>query len=136
MGMFNAIDAGVSGATVSKVWLDAISDNVANLNTVRPAGQDPFRARMVVVSEKLRTGGAAGGAEVTQILSRPGDPEKVYDPTNPLADERGYITRPNVDLGVEMTNMLIAQRSYQANLRTVEQARDMYRSALQIGARQ
>jgi flagellar basal-body rod protein FlgC len=135
MGLFNAIDAGVSGATVSKIWLDAISDNVANVNTVRPAGEEPFRARMVVVSAKSRADGQAGGAEVTAIRSRNGDPERVYDPTNPLAGPDGYITRPDVDLSVEMTNMLIAQRSYQANLRSVESARDMYRSALQIGAK-
>jgi flagellar basal-body rod protein FlgC len=99
MGLFGAIDAATSGAHVSRVWLDAISDNVANVNTDRPGDEEPFRARMV---------------RVTSI-------------------DRGR--NPVVDLGVEMTNLLIANRSYQANLRVIEHARDSYKSALQIGSR-
>lgn len=135
MGLFGAIDAATSGARVSRVWLDAISDNVANMNTERPGNAEPFRARMVRVEAVDREPGGVGGARVVAIQSRPGDAALVYDPTNPIADENGLVARPNVDLGVEMTNLLIANRSYQANLRVVEHARDTYRSALQIGSR-
>ena len=82
-----------------------------------------------------RAPGGTGGAKVTAIRDRPGEPEITYDPTNPLADENGNVARPNVDLSVEMTNMLIANRTYSSNLRVMEVARDMYKSALQIGAR-
>jgi flagellar basal-body rod protein FlgC len=117
------------------VWLDAISDNIANINTVRAPDQEPFRARMVQVTAKSRAAGEAGGAEIVSISDRQGDPNWIYDPTHPLADERGYVLGANVDLSVEMTNMLIANRSYQANLRMVEVATDTYRSGLQIGRR-
>lgn len=135
MALFGALDTAVSGATVSRVWLDAISDNVANVNTIRRTSEEPFRARMVVVAANERKFGEPGGVRVTRILDRPGEPPWVYDPTHPYADERGYVIRPHVELSVEMTNMILATRSYQANLRMLETARDTYRSALQIGTR-
>ena len=124
MAIFGALDAAVSGATVSRVWLDAISDNVANVNTMRATNQEPFRARMVVVNEVGRQTGETGGVRTVRIADRPGQPELVYDPSHPLADENGMVERPNVDLSVEMTNLLIANRTYQSNLRVIEIARD------------
>ncbi len=135
MALFGALDAATSGLTVSRTWLDAISDNVANINTVVGPNDEPFRSRMVVIAAKTHGPGEAGGAEVTKIVKRAGDPEQIYDPGNPLADERGYVLGSNVDLSVEMTDMIIAQRSYQANLKMIEVATDTYRAGLQIGKR-
>ncbi len=135
MALFNALDAASSGLTVSRVWLDAISDNVANVNTVRGPNDEPFRARMVKVAAIERSDGGPGGARVTAIEDRPGDANWLYDPSHPLAGPDGYVQAANVDLGVEMTNMLIAQRSYQANLRMVTVATETYRAGLSIGRR-
>lgn len=132
MGMFSALDSSSSGAHVSRIWLDAISDNVANVNTVRPADEEPFRSRLVIAQSYEH--GDDRGAQVGGIVQQDGDPELVYDPTHPYADpESGYVVRPKVDLSVEMTNMLIAQRSYQANLSVVDRVRDAYKAALSIG---
>jgi flagellar basal-body rod protein FlgC len=60
-------------------------------------------------------------------------PAQVSAPGNPLADANGNLTLPVVDLAVEMTNMIMANRSFQANGRTIETARDMYTAALRIG---
>ena len=60
-------------------------------------------------------------------------PAMVPSPGNPLADANGNLTRPVVDLSIEMTNMIMASRSFQVNERTIETARDMYQAALQIG---
>lgn len=133
MGLFSALDTSSSGAKVSRIWLDAISDNVANVNTIRPAGEEPFRARLVVAS--AFESGDSRGAVVTGITSRKGDPDIVFDPDHPLADEKGYVTRPKVDLTEEMTNMMIAQRSYQANLSVMDRVRDSYKAALAIGVK-
>lgn len=135
MAMFGALNAASSGLTVSRVWLDAISDNIANVNTVHAPGEEPFRARMVQVQAIQRGTGETGGAQVVSISDRQGDPNWIYDPTHPLANQEGYVLGANVDMSVEMTNMLIAQRSYQANLKMVEVATDTYRSGLQIGRR-
>lgn len=133
MGMFSALDSSASGAKVGRIWLDTISDNVANVNTVRPADEEPFRARLVVAEAYEE--GDDRGTRVQRIALDDGDVEVAHDPTNPLADERGYVTRPRVDLSVEMTNMLIAQRSYQANLSVMDRVRDAYKAALSIGVK-
>jgi flagellar basal-body rod protein FlgC len=130
MGMFAALDSSASGAKVSRIWLDAISDNVANVNTVRPAGEEPFRSRLVVARSYAR--GDDRGAEVAGIVLEQGDAQMVYDPEHPYADAKGYVLRPKVDLSEEMTNMLIAQRSYQANLSVIDRVRDAYKAALSI----
>jgi flagellar basal-body rod protein FlgC len=135
MALFGALDAAVSGATVSRVWLDAISDNVANINTIRATSEEPFRARMLVVNEVARQSGQPGGVRTVRIAERSGEPELLYDPSHPLADENGNVRRPSVDMSVEMTNLLIANRTYQSNLRVIEIARSTYQSALRIGAR-
>jgi flagellar basal-body rod protein FlgC len=128
-GMFGAIDAAASGVALGRTWMDTISDNMANVNTIRPAGQEPFRAKYVVAQAATGTDGVtvAGYAEDT------GAPEVTYDPQNPLADAQGYVTQPKVDMTEQMTNMLVASRLYQANLSVISTARDTYQAALQIG---
>jgi len=127
--MFGALDAASSGVTLGRTWMDVVSDNVANANTVRPAGQEPFRASLVVAQSREGT----AGVSVAGLVQHGGAPDVVYDPENPLADDRGYVTRPKVDLTEEMTNMLMANRLYSANLSVMQQARDAYAQALRIG---
>jgi flagellar basal-body rod protein FlgC len=64
-----------------------------------------------------------------------GDPvgRLVYDPQHPLADEGGYVRQPDIDLGSQMTQLIMAQRGYQANLAVVERARDAYTAAVNLG---
>jgi flagellar basal-body rod protein FlgC len=133
MGMFGAIDTAGSGATVARTWLDAISDNIANINTTRPAGEEPFRARLVVAQSVEGTGGVGQGVRVGGIALKSDQPVRTFDPGNPHADADGYVTRPVVEISEEMTNLLVAQRSYQLNLAVMDRARDAYLSALQIG---
>lgn len=128
--MFGALDTAASGVTLSRTWMDATSDNIANVNTVRPAGEQPFRARLVVAQS--RTG--LTGVDAAAVVEKGGQPEVAYDPENPLADAQGYVTRPQVDLTEEMTNMMMASRLYQANLSVMQQARDTYSAALRIGS--
>lgn len=128
MSMFGSLDIAATGVKLGRTWMDAISDNVANVNTVRPAGEEPYRARQVVAQS---LGGR--GVVASRIVEQGGEPEVAYDPDNPLANEDGYVTRPKVDLSQEMTNMLMATRLYQANLSVMQQARDAYTTALQIG---
>jgi flagellar basal-body rod protein FlgC len=129
MGMFGALNAASSGAHLGRVWMDVIADNVANVDTVRPAGEEPYRAAKVRAAS---TEGLAG-VRVQGLVEVGGPPDVVFDPDNPLADEQGYVTRPKVDLGEEMTNMLMANRLYGANLSVMQQARETYQAALQIG---
>ena len=87
-----------------------------------------------VAAQRGETGSVQGGVRVDQIVTDTSAGEQVYDPTHPDADENGYVTYPNVNPVVEMTNMLSATRSYEANLSVVEAARDMALKALDIGS--
>lgn len=133
MGMFGALDTAVTGVNVSGTWLETIAGNVANLNTVRPAGEEPFRASLLEVQSVQGANGAGTGVRVNRVLQKNGEPTVAYDPESPLADENGNVTRPVVDMAEEMTNMLIAQRAYQANLSVMDRVRDSYLKALEIG---
>jgi flagellar basal-body rod protein FlgC len=132
---FDTFDVGRSGLTLSKTWLDAIANNIANVNTVHPAGQQPFRASYLVAKEIAPAGpGQSGqGVRVVGQVDDGSTPAQVSAPGNPLADANGNLTLPVVDLATEMTNMIMANRSFQANGRTIETARDMYTAALRIG---
>lgn len=131
--MFSALDTAVSGVNVHGTWMDAIADNVANINTVKPGDQEPFRAEMVELQSTKGAGAIGSGVQVKSIVRKAGDPDMVFDPENPLADANGYVKRPVVDMSEEMTNMMIATRAYQANLNVMDRVRDAYLKALEIG---
>lgn len=134
MGLFDVFAVSGSGVALNRVWMDAISDNIANANTVRRTSEDAFQARYVVAESA--DGFAAGdpqGVRVSGIALGSAEGRVTYEPDNPLADNDGYVRRPDIDLGEQMTNLIIAQRGYQANLAVVERATQAYQTALQIG---
>jgi flagellar basal-body rod protein FlgC len=129
MSTFNAIGVAGSGVTVYRKWLDAVSDNIANIDTVTRTSEKAFQARYVVAQEAADGNGAqVGGAAF-------GSAEGIvtYDPDNPLADGQGYVRRPDIDLGGQMAQMMMAQRAYQANLAVVDRAKDSYAAAINLG---
>ncbi|GGM60945.1 flagellar basal body rod protein FlgC [Dactylosporangium sucinum] len=132
MTIFSAIGIAGTGVTVYRKWLDAIADNVANINNVAPTSGEAFRARYVQ-ARAASYGTGEGGVVVAGTAL--GDPKGrlVYEPDNPLADREGYVRYPDVDLGSQMTQMIMAQRAYQANLTVVDRAKDAYQAAIQIG---
>lgn len=132
--MFGAMSTAHSGLQVYRTWLDATSDNLANLNTIRPTDQPAYQARYVV-AEPVGGGtdGLGAGARVAGISYGDPDGRLSHQPGHPLADEDGMVRTPDIDMGVEMSSLLMAQRGYQANLAVVERARDAYRAALQLG---
>jgi flagellar basal-body rod protein FlgC len=125
---FNILGISASGMRVQKTWLDAVADNVANVNTVRPANEPAFQERMVVAQ-------AAQGGGAVVACARFCDPvgRLAYQTDSPLADTNGMVRMPDMDLSQQMTNLIAAQRAYQANVTTFERVRDAYSQALQIG---
>ena len=126
--MFEALGIIGSGMHVHQTWMDAISDNIANVNTVRPAGQPAFQARYVLAQSVAGGGAAVGGIALGNAQGR-----LVFDPTHPLADAKGYVRLPDVDLAEQMTSMIMAQRGYQANAANLDRVRASYQAALQMG---
>lgn len=134
MGAFDAIDIAQTGADVSQLWLEAIAHNIANVNTVRSADEEPFRALLVHAEESLNGAGVGEGTRAVQIMRSDGEPMWVFDPDHPLASEEGYVVRPVVELGKEMADMIAAQRSYQLNLQVIKTNEETYQAALRIGS--
>ncbi|GAA1917160.1 flagellar basal body rod protein FlgC [Microbacterium aoyamense] len=128
---FDAIGIAGTGLNVHRKWLDALSDNIANVNTARPAGEEPFREKLVTV----RAGADGPGVFVDGVVESEAPTKMVHDPTHPYADENGYVEYPNVDLGDQMSMLILAQRGYEASAAVVDRAKTSYEAALQIGRR-
>lgn len=131
MTTFEAIGIASTGMTVHRKWLDAVSDNLANINNVSATNEAAYQQKFVVAEamDYGRTGGVqVGGVEL-------GDPEGriVYEPDHPLADENGNVRYPDVDMSSQMTQLIMAQRGYQASAAVVDRAKETYTAALQIG---
>ena len=129
MSTFNAIGVAGTGVTVYRKWLDAVSDNIANIDNVTRTSENAFQARYVVAQEAQD----GNGAQVGGIAYGSAEGKLSYEPDNPLADNEGYVRRPDIDLGSQMAQMMMAQRAYQANLSVVDRARDSYTAAINLG---
>ena len=132
---FDALGISGSGLLVHRKWMDAVSDNMANLNTVNPYESEPFRERLIV-AQAVGYGSGEGGVRVARAEFG-GDPQGrvVYEPDHPLANEEGMVRYPDIDMGDQMVSLMMAQRGYQANLAVVERATSAYQAALQLGKR-
>ncbi len=147
MSFWNSLRIGLSGLTAQRLRLDLISNNIANAQTTRTDAGGPFKRQDVIftteeqntflpkliAARRSQEASVQGGVRVAQITTDTETGPRVYDPTHPDADADGYVTYPNVDIVVEMTNMLSATRSYEANLASVEASKRMALKALEIG---
>jgi len=133
MSVFDTLGISASGLMVNRKWMDAVSDNMSNLNTVNPYEDEPFRERLIV-AQAVDYGSGSGGVRVARAEFG-GDPEGriVYEPDHPLANEEGYVRYPDIDMGDQMVQLMMAQRGYQANLAVVERATNAYQAALRLG---
>lgn len=133
-GPFSSLGAPASGMRVYQTWVNALSDNVANLNTIRPADEPAYQERFVIAQSAGGGDGRIGnGAFVAGVAFGDGEGRLVYQPDHPFADEQGMVRMPDIDLPSQMTNLIVAQRAYQANVTVFERARDAYLRALDIG---
>jgi flagellar basal-body rod protein FlgC len=132
MSIFNAIGIAGTGVTVYRKWLDAVSDNIANINTVKSTDENAFQARYIDARAN-DYGAGNGGAYVAGTVFGSAEGRVVHQPDHPLADEDGNVRMPDIDLADQMNNLIMAQRGYQANLAVVTRAQDAYAQALSLG---
>jgi flagellar basal-body rod protein FlgC len=132
--MFNAISTAGTGLNTYQTWLDAIANNIANVNDVSPTSGKAFQAQYIQAS--AIGGGAYGagqGVAVTGITGSSAQGQLVQDPNNPIADAQGYVRHPDIDMGQQMGDLIMAQRAFQANATLVDRAKDVYEAAIAIG---
>ncbi len=137
MALFNVFDIAGSGMTAQSMRLNVVASNMANADSVTGSDGQPYRARQVVFQAKPLNASAAKGANgvvVARVVDDPSPFKLVYDPKNPFANAQGYVSRPNVNVVEEMTNMISASRSYQANVEMMNTAKTMIQRTLALGS--
>ncbi len=138
MGLLDSLAITDSALTAERLQMDVIANNVANANTTRTAGGGPYKVEEVYLTtgnvEGAVSGGLANaGVQVAGVIEDKRPPRQVYDPSNPEADRKGYVSYPNVDPVTETTNMMAAQRAYQANITMANDEKSMAMRALDLG---
>jgi flagellar basal-body rod protein FlgC len=117
--------------------LDVISENIANANTTHGPDGKPYQRKVVVFESALQQamngGVAAPMLRVAGVEKDPRPFEMVYQPGSPDADEHGMVAMPNVNIHEEMADMISAERSFEANLAVIKNARMMALQVLAIG---
>ena len=149
MSFFNGINISASGMTAQRLRMDLISQNIANVNTTRDEDGEPYRRQTVLfaeqqsdtfgsILEKTSLGRSkkvnGNGVQVVGIVEdHVTEMKKVYDPSHPDADEEGYVSYPNVNTVTDMTNLIDASRSYEANVTAFNATKNMLLKGLEVG---
>lgn len=134
MSLFNVFQVSSSAMTAQSMRLNTTASNLANADSVISSDGKPYRAKQVVFeATPMGHGAESKGVRVKQIVEDASPARMVYDPKNPIADEKGYVAFPNVNVVEEMTNMISASRSYQTNVEVMNTAKTMMLRTLQIG---
>ena len=150
MGLFQSFDISASGMTAERFRLDIIAQNINNADNVASTPEDAYKRQMVVFGEsksfkklffeKLNSGEIASfnyvkykGVEAKAVVDDQTAAEPVYDPTHPLADERGYIYESNVDVATEQLDAMEAENMFSANMAVFEVVKSMASKALTLG---
>ena len=122
-----------SGLEAQSTRLRIVSENIANArSTGDTPGADPYRRKTITFGEAVDR---ASGVTTVNVKKLGEDESKFiteYDPSNPAADEKGVVKLPNVNMLVEMADMREANRSYDANLQTIKQSRDLISATIDL----
>lgn len=122
-----------SGLEAQSARLRVVSENLANARSTGDApGADPYRRKTISFTEELDRAAGVATVEIKKIGVDRSDFQTEYDPGNPAADANGVVKVPNVNILVEMADMREANRSYEANLQSIRQARDLISSTIDL----
>jgi flagellar basal-body rod protein FlgC len=144
MGFLSDFNISADGLSAQRTRINVISSNIANAQTTRTEEGGPYRRREVIfepVHFKTAMNNAMAAGEASQSMVgvkvakvvRDDSPFKMkYDPSNPDANAKGYVAYPNVNPVVEMSDLIEATRSYQANVAAFQSAKDMANSAISL----
>ena len=122
-----------SGLEAQSTRIRIVSENLANArSTGDTPGADPFRRKTVTFAAELDRATGASLVQVERLGEDEGDFSTEYDPGNPAANEQGVVKMPNVNMLVEMADMREANRSYEANLQSIKQSRDLISATIDL----
>ncbi len=124
--LLSSVRAAGSGLSAQSARMRIVSENIANANsTSRVAGGDPYQRKTISFVETLERDSGANLVAIAGISRDKSDFPIEFDPGNPAADNNGKVKLPNINPIIEMADMREANRSYEANLQVIKQARDL-----------
>lgn len=135
MNAFSSMQISATGLAAERLRMDTISSNMANASTTRNAQgeKSPYVRKIAVFQEALDSKKQMAGVKAVGIEEDKSPLRREYNPNHPDADNDGYVTMPNVNVLNEMADMMVASRSYEANVDTLNALKSMFSKALEIG---
>jgi flagellar basal-body rod protein FlgC len=132
--MFDALDIGASGLAAQRTRMDTIANNILNADTTRNAAGEkiPYRRRFVIFAQGQAGDPSQPGVHVQEIDADQSPFRKQYEPGHPDADDKGYVSYPNVDTAIEYVNAMEASRAYEANVTMMETTKSMINASLRL----
>ena len=133
MDLMESLMISAAGMRAQGQRLRVVAENLANADSVSEVpGGDPYRRKTISFKNQLDRELGMETVQVSKVGEDPSDFRMKYDPGNPAADAKGYVKLPNVNSLIEMTDMREAQRSYEANLKAIEVARNMLQRTIDL----
>ena len=136
MSMYKIFDTAASGMSVQNMRLNLVASNMANVDSISSSTEETYRARQPVFQAMLNQfnpDDPAVGVRLKGVVESEAPLNMEYAPHHPMANDKGYIFRPNVNMVEEMANMISASRSYQSNVEVVNSAKKLLQATLQLG---
>lgn len=133
MDLVQSIDVAASGMKAQSARIKIISENLANAQSGPTApGAEPYRRKTISFKNEMDRQSGMRKVAVAGVSVDSSPLQTRYDPTHPMADSKGFVQMPNVNSLIEMADMREAQRSYEANLSSIETSRNMIRATLDL----
>jgi len=137
MSLFRVMEIATTGMSAEGVRLNTTASNIANANSVSSSYEDTYKARHPVFAAQLQRASddlsKGSGVNVLGIVESPKPLQIEYSPGHPMADENGYIYKPNVNVIEEMADMMSASKSYETNVQLADTTKRIFRRVLQLG---
>jgi flagellar basal-body rod protein FlgC len=137
MSSFKIFDIAGSGMNAQNLRLNLVASNISNANSVSSSIDETYKSRQPVFAAQLKDAinqqNSASGVDILGVVESDAPPVMEYSPNHPMANEEGYIFKPNVNTVEEMANMMSASRSYQNNVEVLNTAKELMMQTLRMG---
>ena len=137
MSLLRVMDIASTGMSAEGLRLNTTASNIANANSVSSSYEDTYKARHPVFAAQLQQAtndlSKGSGVQVLGIVESPKPLQIEYSPGHPMADENGYIYKPNVNVIEEMADMMSASKAYETNVQLADTTKRIFRRVLQLG---
>lgn len=136
MSSFKVFDIAATGMNAQNLRLNVVASNMANVDAVSSSEGDTYKARQPIFKamvDQYNPNAPSGGVHMAGVVESEAPLVREFNPNHPMADEDGYIFRPNVNPVEEMANMISASRAYQSNVEIVNAAKQMMSAVLNLG---